>query len=163
MLTHRMQNVPRPGHVEDATVTRWIDVPWAEIASALSTPDPTPGGNKISLRDGGALRLDTRFLAQPEPVPRCSAGGRLVGRDLRPPWFQRVEVVVSAWSARAVEVKVVPASAALNRWGARRLARYFRLAHDAADTVAELLERAAHSTTDRKPARRGGAATGARG
>jgi hypothetical protein len=162
MLTHRMQNVPRPGHVEDATVTRRIDVPWAEITPTLTTLD-THRGNEIWLRDGAALRLDTPFSAQPDPMRQCSAGGRLIDRGSRLIWFRRVAVVVSAWSAQAVEVRVVPASTCLHRWGTRRLARYFRLAHDAADSIAELLVCAKHSTPDGQPVHRRSVGTGARG
>jgi hypothetical protein len=56
MLPHRKQDMPRLGHVEDAIVTRRVDVPWAKVASVLSTPDPPSGGNKIRLRDDEAFR-----------------------------------------------------------------------------------------------------------
>jgi hypothetical protein len=98
----------------------------------LPKPDETLsiGGSR------SALVIESPF----EPaVGEWRAYGRLVNAGWAPPRDERVELVISAWSETAAELRVVPHSTHFRRWGARRLRRWFRLAHEAADALAERL------------------------
>ena len=146
MGLQRLQNVPRPGRPEDATVTRRIDVNWDRATSSVT--EVSRDGSAIPLAGGGTLCLDTPFQSVRDLTRARVACGRLVGRGPRLASCHRVCVVVSEWSTRAVVVRVMPRSPRLHRWGGRRLARYFRLAHDAADALVECV-RSTHSSIDR--------------
>jgi hypothetical protein len=134
MHMQRLQNVPRPGRSEDATVTRRVDVNWDRATSSVTE---VPRDGAIPLAGGGTLCLDTPFQPVRDLTRARAACGRLVGSGPRLASCYRVCVVVSEWSTRAVVVRVMPRSPRLYRWGGRRLARYFRLAHDAANALIE--------------------------
>jgi hypothetical protein len=95
----------------------------------------------VPLGAHGTLRIDSPF----EDETRGSVGGwraraRLVGRGPRLAHHARVEIVVAPWSDDVCELQVTPRSHRLHHWGERRLRRYWRLAHAAADEVRPLLE-----------------------
>jgi hypothetical protein len=97
---------------------------------------PHPGETLSIGRSRDALVIESSF----DPVfGEWRAYGRLVTGGWIPPRDERVELVVSAWSESTFEVRVVPRSTHFRRWGARRLRRWFRLAHEAADALAARL------------------------
>lgn len=121
-------------------VTRRVDRPWSTVERLLADPDVFPPGYSDSLGDCGTLRLDGRFDRGSRDLGDLwTARGRVVGRGPRLVLFSRVDVLVTPWSTDACELRVVPCSRSLHRWGARRLHRYWRLAHAAADLLLGVL------------------------
>jgi len=53
--------------------------------------------------------------------------------------IERIELEVNAWDASRAELLVRPRTRHPQRWSRRRRARYFRLAHPAADLFAQLV------------------------
>ena len=147
MRMQRLQDVPRPRRSEDATVTRRVDVNWDRATSVVA--EICRDRSAIPLAGGGTLCMDTPFQPVRDLTKAGGASGRLVGSEPRLASCHRVCIVVSEWSPGAVVVRVMPRSPRLHRWGGRRLARYFRLAHDAANALGERV-RSTHSTTERR-------------
>ena len=118
---------------------RRINQPLALVNRAVSTGGPFRTSSPISFRAAGTLVFDTplrRTLGSHDPAWRADA--RLVARHGRP--VARVAITVDTWSADATRLQLRPASLRPDRWSRRRLQRYFRLAHLAADHVARELD-----------------------
>ena len=66
-------------------------------------------------------------------------GWRRPGRIVMQGWhlvrYARVDVELLPWSPWDAELRVVPRSLRLARWGGRRRRRYFDVAHDAGDAL----------------------------
>jgi hypothetical protein len=104
------------------------------VSPAAGLPEP---GESLSI---GASRAALVIESPFELVfGEWRADGRVVNAGWAPSRDERVEVVISAWSESAAELRVVPRSTHFRQWGARRLRRWFRLAHGAADALAERL------------------------
>jgi MFS family permease len=120
-------------------VTRRVNRPWPTVERLLSDPELLPGCS-VSLGACGALRLDGRIDPSSGGTrDQWSACGRVVGRGPRLVRFSRIDVVITPWSSDACELRVVPRSRFVHRWGERRLRRYWRLAHAAADALLSAL------------------------
>lgn len=123
----------RPALVE-VNVARWVRHDGSALHVVLESMSPT-----LPCRlHRGTLVLDRGF--EPCAPPRCTwrATGRLIGVGFRLIRFARVEAEVTVYPNRA-EVVVRPISTRVARWAPRRQARYFSLAHDAADVLASLI------------------------
>jgi hypothetical protein len=102
----------------------------------------------IALDEGCELRIDGWL--QPSPGFYDLAWrveGRLLGAPLSPTGRRRcvarVDIEIDAWSRDATRVQLRPSARHPERWSARRLERYFTLAHEAVDEAARSLSRAA--------------------
>jgi hypothetical protein len=120
----------------EVVVNRRIDRPAASVTSAATQLLP---GADVPL-PGGRLNLTDRYEYRHGPGGVVwSVQGRFADSCTRLP-AGRVEVEIASGSAPwGCELLVRPCGRFLRRWGARRQARYFRLAHDAADALARLL------------------------
>jgi hypothetical protein len=85
---------------------------------------------------GARLIFDASFEATPGG---WRAAARLVEPRRGPTRHERVDAVVATTSTTVCELRVVPRSMHAAQWSARRLRRWFRLAHDASDTLAARL------------------------
>jgi hypothetical protein len=93
-----------------------------------------PGrGDCVMLPKGARLVFDASFEAMPGG---WRSPARLVEPRRRPTRHERVDVVIATTSTTACELRVVPHSVHATQWSARRLCRWFRLAHGAADALA---------------------------
>jgi hypothetical protein len=88
------------------------------------------------------LHLDEPFTQLCGTPAQWRASGRLYGRRTRFARGTRVEIELSAWSRRATELRVRPASRRAQNWGAARQRRYFDLAYDVVDRLVPAVERA---------------------
>jgi hypothetical protein len=91
------------------------------------------------------LRPVAPFSAR-QPTPTWCAEGQLL--TARRHAVASVEIEVSMWSEAATCVTMRPAVRHPERWNARRVRRYFTVAHAAADETARLIARRATSTLD---------------
>src|SRR5262249_5470327 len=66
------------------------------------------------------------------------ASGRLVGRGWRARNFGGVALDISPWSPTAIQIRLARQSPFPSYWGARRVRRYWALAHAAADQLTGL-------------------------
>jgi hypothetical protein len=104
----------------------------------------------FGLPEGGRVHVELPFrrddrhpLGRPE-LAAARTFGALYGPGGRR--FCVIEVELAPWSRDVTELALRPAVRAPYRWSARRLARWFRLAHDTADLLrSELL---AHSVVE---------------
>lgn len=122
---------------------RRINQPLRAVHSGLraGATDLQPD-TQIKLGAQGVLCLDTELT----PVLGSydlswRAEGRLLSPHRR--LVARVEIVVDGWSTDATRLSLRPRTNRPQRWGRRRLGRYFRLAHAAADRIADSLKRSA--------------------
>jgi hypothetical protein len=123
---------------------RRIDAPPALVNRAVSTGGPFRTATDVPLGWDGALSFDAplrRTLGSFDLAWRADA--RLLTRRGRP--VARVALTVDGWSDDATRLQLRPAAAHPERWSRRRLRRYFRLAHLAADRAARELHE--HSRT----------------
>src|SRR5262245_29144196 len=91
----------------------------------------------------GQLRFDAPFTAITDDVePGWHTAGRLYGRGMRFTRATRVDVELRAWSERACELRIRPASRRLPMWSKRRQRRYFDHAHHSADQLVRWLDAA---------------------
>lgn len=121
-------------------VARRINRAPSSLEQQLLKPDLLPVGRGLRLASGGTLRLDAPFeRAIDGPEGGWRAHARLIGHGPRVVRYSRVDVVIAPWSDEVCELRVVPRSRRLHRWGTWRLRRYWRLAHDAADHLVPLL------------------------
>lgn len=109
------------------------------VLGILSDPVPLAGGATLALATAGTLRLDAAFERSSSGADKWRSHGRLVGQGPRLVLFSRVEVLIAPWSRDACELRVIPRSRYLHRWGRRRLRRYWQLAHAAADALVPIL------------------------
>lgn len=132
---------------EHDVIARRIDRAPPSLGRLLANPHVLPVGAKVPLGSDGSLRLDAPF----EPHVRGSlkewrTSGRLIGHGPRLVRYSRVDLLIAPWSDDACELRVAPRSRHLHQWGARRLRRYYRLAHDAADRLLPMLRSGRNST-----------------
>lgn len=117
---------------------RRINHPPPLVNAAVSTGEPFAAGAQIPLGPAGLLEIDTplrRTLGSYDLSWRADA--RLVTPRRR--LVARVEIEVGPWSHDATRLQLRPAARHPERWSARRLHRYFTLAHGAADHTAREL------------------------
>ncbi len=130
----------RDAWCEFDVITRRIDRTPAVLSRVLDRPNALPVGQDVSLGRRGSLRLDEPFEHRgPEDAGTWETRGRVTGRGPRIARFSRVEVVIAPWSTDAAQLRVLPRSRFLARWGERRQRRYFDLAHAAADRLLPIL------------------------
>jgi hypothetical protein len=119
-------------------VSRRINRPLPAVQSVLFDPGSFRPGDTYGVGTEGALTIDTPFrLIVSYPAPSWRATGRLFAQGSRA--VARVELEVAAWSTDASELTVRPVARHPERWGRRRLRRYFALAHEGADRGLEIL------------------------
>ena len=119
-------------------VSRRINRPLEAVQTAIAEPTSFRRGDSYGVGSEGALTIDRPFhLVASYPGPTWRAEGRLFARGSRA--VARVELEVAAWSPEATELTVRPIARHPERWGRRRLRRYFGLAHDSADRGLQLL------------------------
>ena len=122
----------------DPVVVRRIDTTPAEAAHRIAWV-----GNpytRITLGRLGELRTDRHCrLDWPGSTGAWQIGSRLIGAGPRIALFSRVVIEICPASLRSVELRLLPRSRHIHRWATRRQRRYFKLAHAAADRLAELM------------------------
>ena len=129
-------------------LSRRIAAAMVSVEHALGEADALHPGQAIALGDAGTLSLEQPFELQ--WLPRWPAW-RTCAR-LRTPTGRhvaRVELELAAWSSDASELLLRPIAGHPERWGKRRLRRYFALAHPSTDYVAVALSQAAAAARDR--------------
>ena len=118
---------------------RRINTPLALVNRAVSTGGPFVAAADLSLGWDGAISFDTplrRTLGSFDLAWRAHA--RLLTRHGRP--VARVALTVDGWSGDSTRLQLRPAAPHPERWSRRRLRRYFRVAHLAADRAARELD-----------------------
>jgi hypothetical protein len=124
-----LSSVPRSTPL-DCVVTRRI--PRAPSSGVLPL-----AGDSLELPEGGHLIFDAPFEAT---SGGWSAPARLVAFGRWPFRGERVEIAITATPMTAArELRVVPRSLHASRWSARRVRRWFSLAHEGADALATRL------------------------
>jgi hypothetical protein len=119
-------------------VSRRINRPLDAVQTAIADPTSFRRGDSYGVGTEGAFTIDNPFeLVASYPGPTWRAQGRLFARGSRA--VARVEIEVAAWSGEATELTVRPVARHPERWGRRRLRRYFSLAHDSADRSLQML------------------------
>ena len=110
---------------------RRIDQPLPDVEAA--TRHIARDGVALDL-GGGALVFNRAFRSEADPwYPSSHASGVLVtSRGRR---VARVELSLAPWSDGVTRLELRPVARHPERWTARRLRRYFHLAHDGADAV----------------------------
>ena len=119
---------------------RRINEPLPVVNRAVSTGGPFAAASPIVLGSDGTLTFETplrRTVGSYDLAWRADA--RLVTRRGR--LVARVALTVDGWSADATRLQLRPATVRPERWSRRRLERYFRIAHLAADQAARELHR----------------------
>lgn len=90
-------------------------------------------------------RLGTLAMERPwqhavwSGLPGWRASGRLVARGWRARRFGGVDLEISPWSATAMQIRLARQSPFPSYWGARRVRRYWELAHAAANQLTVLV------------------------
>jgi hypothetical protein len=119
-------------------VSRRINRPLDAVQAAIAEPTTFRRGDSYGVGTDGALTIDSPFrLHTSYPGPSWRATGRLFSRGSRA--VARVELEVAAWSGDDTELTVRPMARHPERWGRRRLRRYFALAHESADRSLQVL------------------------
>lgn len=162
-LAHHRPSRPHAGvAIHDAVViSRRIEASPLRLGTLLAGHPLAGLSGSVALGDRGSLDLDGPFIPETTTHAAWSTTGRLrgVGRSER---AERIDVVLSAWSADTVELRIRPQSAHSYRWGRRRLRRYFDLGHQAADHCWRVLSSGAAShgrTPSDSPRATGGRST----
>lgn len=114
---------------------REFDVITRRVDPTAASPSRFGAGTELDLGPVGRLRLDEPFVAADDDPGCWRARGRVIGRGPRLARYARVEVVLQPWSADTHQLRIVPRSPFLPRWGVRRRRRYYDLAHAAADRL----------------------------
>ena len=120
---------------------RRVNQPFGAVGRVVCDPWLLPGGTQIELADDAVLRLDEPFgVAFPvfgvegaswaAHASICTRRGRLL---------ERVEVELTIWDEHATELLLRPCARSPHHWLGRRMRRYFRLAHLAADALTAVL------------------------
>ncbi len=119
---------------------RRVNQTFGAVGRLVCDPWLLPAGTELALGDGNTLQLDAAFgvmfpvfgvdgASWNAPASLCARGRRR----------ERVEIELNLWDEHATELVVRPRSRSPYRWSARRLRRYFRLAHRAADVLTQVL------------------------
>jgi hypothetical protein len=120
----------------DPVVVRRIKTPPSEVAQRIVWEGEPPArvglGRLGELRVGSHIRSDGSGPGEVWLIP-----SRLVGSGPRIVRFSRVDIEIRPASSQTVELRLLPRSRHIHRWGTRRHRRYFQLAHAAADQVAQ--------------------------
>jgi hypothetical protein len=138
----------------ETDVNRTMSVPPAAVEQRIADGTPWHQGTVFPLDRLGALVIDGPLLrAFCSGVPGWRASGRLVGRAWsgRPrserawtgrAWsgrvLGRVDLEVIPWSSTTTGLRLARRSPFPSYWSARRVRRYWALAHAAADRLAGL-------------------------
>jgi hypothetical protein len=133
----------------EAGVNRTVSVPPAAVERRIADGTLWHQGTVLPLDRLGALVFDGPSLRTVcLGVPGWRASGRLVGRTWSsrtrssrawsPRVFGRVDVEVIPWSSSMTALRLARRSPIPNYWSARRVRRYWALAHAAADRLAGL-------------------------
>jgi hypothetical protein len=127
---------------------RRINIPLSRIETALN--DNTVPRTSARLEFSAGLLLDAPFLPRTDAWPGSSgrswsATGVLITDRCRS--VARVEIEIGPWSQNATRLELRPVAQHPHRWSQRRLHRYFRLAHLAADQTASTLTQTAQHPT----------------
>ena len=135
-------------------VSRRINRPFDAVRSTVIDPASFRRGDSYGVGREGALTIDQPFhLVASYPRTTWRAEGRLFGGSTRA--VARVELEVAAWSGEATELTLRPIARHPERWGRRRLRRYFALAHESADHSLQLLSSPPASAGTRDAVRTG--------
>jgi hypothetical protein len=134
---------------------RRINVPLPAAERVLCDPRLLAGATVVELGpEGPRLQLDTRFVLTFPPfglegtswraeATVCSRRGRRL---------VALELEANPWDSSSTELLVRPRARRLGHWTARRVQRYFRCAHLAADALVRMIDAhagAPASTTSR--------------
>jgi hypothetical protein len=117
---------------------RRINTPASQVLMVIANASVFGEGSTLSCGDEGTLRLDGPFVrvdTYAEATWRAQA--RLLTKRRRS--VAAVEVEFSAWSDDETQLLVRPRARRPAGWRARRLRRYFELAHRGADDLTYLL------------------------
>jgi hypothetical protein len=119
---------------------RWIDRPPHPVIDVLRDPRIVAPPWGFALEDGGTLLVDDAPQPALFPIVRgyesWHATARLLNRRGRTVARLDVEIGIGA---PGVSIQVRPLARHPHRWGARRVRRYFALAHSAADEFERVL------------------------
>jgi hypothetical protein len=126
---------------EPDVVARRIDSPLSHVASVLSDGLARGGHGELLLPNGWALRFDGPFVAAWCGVlDGWRAEACLISTRSRCAPSYRVIIEIAPWSDHTSELTILLRySRATQRWGRRRLDRYFEVAHHCADDLVEAL------------------------
>jgi len=126
------------------TVTRRVARTTSDLQRVLVDRTYLQAGLARPLDSDGGLRLDGPFAPSDEwAVLNWRTTGRLYPLTPLVAVYARVIVDISEWTARDSLLSLRPRSRRVARWSAYRQGRYFSLAHDAADRLADMLVRGA--------------------
>ena len=120
---------------------RRVNQPFGAVGRVVCDPWLLAGGSQIALADDATLRLDEPFGVG-FPVFGVEGASWAAPASIRSPRgrvLERVELELNMWDEHATELLLRPRAASPQRWSARRLRRYFRLAHLAADALTAVL------------------------
>jgi hypothetical protein len=145
-----MMALPWPAFV----LQRRINAPLATLEDLVCDHDRIDAGAPIALADAGlSAEFESRFglVFPPFGVECTSWRATVAGRDA---WrTEQLEVELNIWSRGATELLVRPVSTRPHRWGDRRTARYFRVAHASADALTVMFDRHARQVAHAAAAR----------
>jgi hypothetical protein len=120
---------------------RRVNQPFGAVGRVVCDPWLLHGGTRIDLDEDAVLRLEQPFgvtfpvfglegASWRAPAAICTRHGRCL---------EHIEIELNAWDQNATELVVRPRARSPYNWHARHLRRYFRLAHEAADALIEVL------------------------
>ncbi len=137
MSAEHTRNLPLIPTWTDPLVIRAVDATAGTVTERLARHEAQH--RRVSLGAIGAV-CDIRC----RPSARHTAevlhlSGRLVDSGPRLTRFTRVDIEIWAVSPHTLELRMLPRSLRIHRWGTRRQRRYFRLAHAAADHLQQFL------------------------
>jgi hypothetical protein len=121
---------------------RRVNQPFGAVGRVVCDPWLLHGGTRIDLADDDAvLELEQPFgvtfpvfglegASWLAPASICTRQGRSL---------EHIEIELNQWDEHATELVVRPRARSPYNWRARHLRRYFRLAHEAADALTQVL------------------------
>jgi len=120
---------------------RRVNQPFGAVGRIVCDPWLLARGTRINLDGDAVLRLEEPFGVT-FPVFGWEGASWLAPATIRTSRGRRledVEIELNAWDEEATELVVRPRARAPYHWRARRVRRYFRLAHEAADALTRVL------------------------
>jgi hypothetical protein len=119
---------------------RWIDKPSFPVADVLRDPSVVAPASGFALGGGGTLLFDEAPESAVSRIVRryesWYATARLLNRRGRT--VARIDIEIGVGTP-GVSIQMRPHTRHPHRWGARRIRRYFALAHDAVDELERVL------------------------
>jgi hypothetical protein len=120
---------------------RRVNQPFGAVGRVVCDPWLLREGTRLNLDDDTVLHLDEPFgVTFPafgwEGASWFASASICTRRGRR---LERVEIELNAWDDHATELVVRPRARSPYNWHARHLRRYFRLAHEAADALIQVL------------------------